>query len=79
MGANCLELHNMMENLPLGPRSYSFNLPATYPLYREEQDPAVGQRPAQQPQEISHHTKTPERQRQGETRRERCATRKDTK
>lgn len=48
-----------------------YNLPPTFPLYREEQDHAVGQRPAQQPQESSHHTKRPERERQGEKQRER--------
>lgn len=55
------------------------NLPPIFPLYREEQDHAVGQTPAQQPQESSHHTKRPERQRQGEKQTKRCATRIDSK
>lgn len=45
------------------------NLPPTFLVYHEEQDHAVGQRTAQQPQESSHHTR-PERERQEERQRD---------
>lgn len=49
------------KNLFLAPLSYNVTyLPPTFPLYREVQDHAVGQRPAQQRQDSGHQTKRPE-------------------
>lgn len=49
------------------PRKSQYDLPPTFPLYREEQDHAEGERPAQQAQGSSHHT-----ERRGEKQREMC-------
>lgn len=65
-GANCIGAAKNDGKPSPGTLKLPYNLPLTIPLYGEEQDHAVGQRPAKQPQESSHHTETPEREGQGD-------------
>lgn len=60
-----------MEILPHRTLMSEHNLPPTFLVYHEEQDHAVGQRTAQQPQESSHHTR-PERERDKKRDKEMC-------